>query len=154
MRDGTAVGGLDQQPDPAPAAQATQRRRLLRRATDIDPAARTVTVTRLDSSVEQVGYDYLVVAVGMRTAYHGNEHLMEHTIGMKTLDDALAIRRKVMGAFEVAETLPDPEQRKPWLTFAIAGGGPTGVELAGQIRELAHNALEREFRSIDRTRRG
>ncbi|RPA64875.1 NAD(P)/FAD-dependent oxidoreductase [Gordonia oryzae] len=118
-------------------------------ATDIDPEARTLTVTRLDSSIEQVGYDYLVVAVGMRTAYHGNEHLMEHTIGMKTLDDALAIRRQVMGAFEVAETLPDPDQRKPWLTFAIAGGGPTGVELAGQIRELAHNALAREFRSID-----
>lgn len=118
-------------------------------ATDIDPVARKVTVTRLDSSVTDVDYDYLVVAAGMRTAYHGNEAMIEHTVGMKTLDDALAIRRKVLAAFEVAETLPDPEQRRPWLTFAVAGGGPTGVELAGQIRELAHRSLEREFRSID-----
>ncbi|WLP88821.1 NAD(P)/FAD-dependent oxidoreductase [Gordonia sp. NB41Y] len=118
-------------------------------ATGIDPVARTVTVTRMDSSVAEVGYDYLVVAAGMRTSYHGNEHLMDHAIGMKTLDDALAIRRKIFAAFEVAETLSDPEARKPWLTFAVAGGGPTGVELAGQIRELATLALEREFRSID-----
>ncbi|MGC4935225.1 NAD(P)/FAD-dependent oxidoreductase [Gordonia sp. DT30] len=118
-------------------------------ATDIDPTARKVTVTRLDSTVTEIDYDYLVVAVGMRTSYHGNENLTEHTVGMKTLDDALAIRRKVMAAFEMAETLPDAEQRRPWLSFAVAGGGPTGVELAGQIRELAHHALEREFRSID-----
>lgn len=118
-------------------------------ATAVDPAARTVTVTRMDSTVTEVTYDYLVVAAGMRTSYHGNEDLIEHAIGMKTLDDALAIRRRIMAAFEMAESLPDAEQRRPWLSFAVAGGGPTGVELAGQIRELAHVALESEFRSID-----
>jgi NADH dehydrogenase len=70
---------------------------------------------------------------------------------MKTIDDALAIRRRVMAAFEMAETLPDPEDRAEWLTFAVAGGGPTGVELAGQIREFALHAIEHEYRHIDPT---
>ena len=118
-------------------------------ATDIDPDAKTVTITRIDSTVCEIDYDYLVVAAGMRTAYHGNEHVAQHAIGMKTLDDALSIRRKLIASFEMAESLPDAEQRAPWLTFGVAGGGPTWVELAGQIRELATLALEREFRSID-----
>lgn len=118
-------------------------------ATAVDPAARTVTVTRMDSTVTDIHYDHLIVAAGMRTSYRGNEDLMAHAVGMKTLDDALAIRRRVMAAFEMAESLSDPALRRPWLSFAVAGGGPTGVELAGQIRELAHVALEREFRSID-----
>jgi NADH:ubiquinone reductase (H+-translocating) len=71
--------------------------------------------------------------------------------GMKTIDDALAIRRRVMAAFEMAETLPDPADRGEWLTFAVAGGGPTGVELAGQIREFALHAIEHEYRHIDPT---
>ena len=67
---------------------------------------------------------------------------------MKTLDDALSIRRRLFAAFEIAETLPPGPERDGWLTFAIAGGGPTGVELAGQIREMATRALANEFHSI------
>lgn len=118
-------------------------------ATDIDTAARQITITRLDSTTCHLTYDYLIVAAGMRTSYHGNEDLAAHTVGMKTLDDALAIRRKLIASFEMAESLPDPAERTKWLTFAVAGGGPTGVELAGQIRELATISLEREFRAID-----
>ncbi|MDL9935248.1 NAD(P)/FAD-dependent oxidoreductase [Gordonia sp. ABSL1-1] len=119
-------------------------------ARSIDPAARTVTVNRIDGSSFSLRYDHLVVAAGMRTSYRGNEELAAHAPGMKTLDDALAIRRKIIGAFEMAESIEDDvDLQRAWLTFAVAGGGPAGVELAGQIRELATLALEREFRTID-----
>lgn len=85
----------------------------------------------------------------MRQSYHGQDEFIKWAPGMKTLDDALAIRRSLIAAFEMAESLPTAEERRPWLTFAVAGGGPTGVELAGQIRELAMHALTNEFRSID-----
>ncbi|MFW0794372.1 NAD(P)/FAD-dependent oxidoreductase [Gordonia sp. CPCC 205515] len=148
-----ATGLLSEGAISSPIRHLLRRQRnadvVLGEANGIDPAARTLTVDRPDGSTMTLTYDYLVVAAGMRTSYHGCEHLAEHSIGMKTLDDALAIRRRVMGAFEVAESLPDPEQRRHWLTFAVAGGGPTGVELAGQIREVATVALHREFRTID-----
>ncbi|MBY6315384.1 NAD(P)/FAD-dependent oxidoreductase [Rhodococcus kroppenstedtii] len=118
-------------------------------ASGIDPENRTVTATRMDGSTFELHYDYLVVAAGMRQSYHGHEEFAQHAPGMKTVDDALAIRRKLIGAFEMAESLPTPEERRPWLTFAVSGGGPTGVEIAGQIRELATRALEHEFRAID-----
>jgi NADH dehydrogenase len=85
----------------------------------------------------------------MRQAYFGNEEFAQWAPGMKTLDDAVSIRRRLFGAFEVAETLPPGPERDAWLTFAVAGGGPTGVELAGQIREVATRALANEFHSID-----
>ncbi|MGA9872204.1 MAG: NAD(P)/FAD-dependent oxidoreductase [Rhodococcus sp. (in: high G+C Gram-positive bacteria)] len=118
-------------------------------ATDIDAEARVVTTSRFDGSKYELKYDYLVVAAGMRQSYHGHDEYIQHAPGMKTLDDALTIRRKVIASFEMAESLSTAEERKPWLTFAVAGGGPTGVELAGQIRELAVRALAHEFRSID-----
>ena len=118
-------------------------------ANDIDPDRKVVTASRFDGSTYELTYDYLVVAAGMRQSYHGNDEFMKYAPGMKTLDDALTIRRKVISAFEMAESLPTAEERRPWLTFAVAGGGPTGVELAGQIRELATRALTDEFRSID-----
>ncbi|WP_030166241.1 MULTISPECIES: NAD(P)/FAD-dependent oxidoreductase [Actinomycetes] len=118
-------------------------------ANAIDTEARVLTASRFDGSTFDLKYDYLVVAAGMQQAYHGHEEYIQWAPGMKTLDDALTIRRKLVAAFEMAESLPTPEERKPWLTFAVAGGGPTGVELAGQIRELATRALTHEFRSID-----
>lgn len=118
-------------------------------ATTIDAEAQILTASRVDGSTFDLKYDYLVVAAGMQQAYHGHDEYIEWAPGMKTLDDALTIRRKLVSAFEMAESLPTAEERRPWLTFAVAGGGPTGVELAGQIRELAVHALTHEFRSID-----
>ncbi len=122
---------------------------LLGEAIDLDDDARRVTVRRPDESTYTLDYDVLVVAVGMRQAYFGNEKFAQWAPGMKTLDDALSIRRRLFGAFEIAETLPPGPERDSWLTFAVAGGGPTGVELAGQIREMATRALAHEFHSIE-----
>ncbi|MFE5702686.1 NAD(P)/FAD-dependent oxidoreductase [Rhodococcus koreensis] len=118
-------------------------------AQGIDAVRRVLTASRFDGSTFELPYDYLIVAAGMRQAYHGHDEYIQWAPGMKTLDDALAIRRKLICAFEMAESLPTAEERRPWLTFAVAGGGPTGVELAGQIRELAVHALANEFQSID-----
>ena len=122
---------------------------LLGEAFDLDADARQVSVRRPDDSTFALDYDVLIVAVGMRQAYFGREDFAQWAPGMKTLDDALSIRRRLFGAFEMAETLPPGPERDGWLTFAIAGGGPTGVELAGQIREMATRALSKEFHSIN-----
>jgi NADH dehydrogenase len=124
---------------------------LLGDAVDLDPAARRVTARRPDASTYTLDYDVLVVAAGMRQSYFGHEEYARWAPGMKTLDDALTIRRRLFGAFEIAETLPPGPEREAWLTFAVTGGGPTGVELAGQIREMATRALAHEFHSINPT---
>src|SRR5258708_1105939 len=85
---------------------------------------------RPDESTFTLDYGVLIVAVGMRQSYLGHEEFAQWAPGMKTLDDALSVRRRLFGAFEMAETLPPGPERDAWLTFAIAGGGPTGVELA------------------------
>ncbi|HEY1970658.1 MAG TPA: NAD(P)/FAD-dependent oxidoreductase [Pseudonocardia sp.] len=121
---------------------------LVGEAKQLDLSRRVVTAQRPDRSQYELGYDYLIVAVGMHTSYFGHPEFAQFAPGMKTIDDALAIRRRVLGAFEMAETIEDPEQRREWLTFAVTGAGPTGVELAGQIRELAVRTISREFRSI------
>lgn len=148
-----ATGLLSEGAISSPIRHLLRRQRnadvMLGEVDDIDPAARTLTVERPGGATMTLSYDYVVVAAGMRTSYQGSEHLAQHATGMKTLDDALAIRRQIISAFELAESLPDPEQRRHWLTFAVAGGGPTGVELAGQIREVATIALRSEFRTID-----
>jgi NADH dehydrogenase len=122
---------------------------LLGAATGVDPASRTVTATRADGTTFSLLYDYLIVAVGMRQSYFGHEEFASFAPGMKTLDDALTIRRRIYSAFEMAETLGTPEERAEWLTFAITGAGPTGVELAGQIRDLATLTIAQEFHTID-----
>ncbi|MEV0945430.1 NAD(P)/FAD-dependent oxidoreductase [Rhodococcus sp. NPDC049939] len=118
-------------------------------ARSIDPDAKVLTASRFDGSDFDLPYDYLIVAAGMRQAYHGHDEYIQWAPGMKTVDDALAIRRKLISAFEMAESLPTAKERRPWLTFAVAGGGPTGVEMAGQIRELATHSLAHEFQAID-----
>ncbi|MFM9977881.1 MAG: NAD(P)/FAD-dependent oxidoreductase [Sphingomonadaceae bacterium] len=95
-----------------------------------------------------VSYDWLIVATGARHSYFGNDAWAEHAPGIKTIDDATAVRCKVLIALERAETETDPERRKALLTFVIIGGGPTGVEMAGAIAELAHRSTTRDFRSI------
>ena len=122
---------------------------LLGEAIRLDADARRVTARRPDESMYELDYDYLVIAAGMRQSYFGKEEFAAWAPGMKTLDDALSIRRRVFAAFEIAETLPAGPERDEWLTFAVAGAGPTGVELAGQIRELATRALANEFHSIE-----
>jgi NADH dehydrogenase len=122
---------------------------LLGEAVRLDADARTVTARRPDDSQYTLEYDYLVIAAGMRQSYFGHEEYAAWAPGMKTLDDALSIRRRLFGAFEIAETLPPGPERDSWLTFAVTGAGPTGVELAGQIRELATRALANEFHAIE-----
>ena len=94
-------------------------------------------------------YDSLLLASGATHAYFGHDDWAEHAPGLKTLDDALRLRRRLLLAFERAETESDPAARAAWLSFAIVGGGPTGVELAGTLAEIARHTLKREFRHID-----
>ncbi len=99
----------------------------------------------------EVHYDYLVLATGASHAYFGHDEWAPLAPGLKTLDDALEIRRRVLLAFERAELEDDAAARAAWLTFVIVGGGPTGVELAGTLAEIAHHTLRHEFRRIDPT---
>lgn len=122
---------------------------LLADATDVDVKAKLVHARRPEGGSVAVPYDDLIVAVGMRQSYFGHDEFAAHAPGMKTLNDALEIRRRLYRAFEMAESAADAEERRQWLTFALVGGGPTGVELAGQIREIAGHTLDREFRTID-----
>jgi NADH:ubiquinone reductase (H+-translocating) len=121
----------------------------LAEAIDIDAGHRHVIATRPGGERFEVPYDDLIIAAGMRQSYFGHDEYARWAPGMKTLEDALAIRRRVFGAFEMAETASDPAERRRWLSFALVGGGPTGVELAGQIRELATKTLNKEFRQLD-----
>ncbi|WP_072735983.1 NAD(P)/FAD-dependent oxidoreductase [Rhodococcus triatomae] len=148
-----ATGLLSEGEISSPLRHLLRRQRnvdvVLGEATDVDLGRGVVVATRFDGSRFELGFDHLVVAAGMRQAYHGHDEYVRWAPGMKTLDDALEIRRRIVSAFEMAESLPTAEERRPWLTFVVAGAGPTGVELAGQIRELATRALEREFRTVD-----
>ena len=121
---------------------------LLGDAVTVDPGARTLTAARPGGATFELEYDFLILAAGMRQSYFGHDEFAEWAPGMKSISDALEVRRRIYSAFEVAETLP-VDQRAPWLTFAVVGAGPTGVELAGQIRELATRTIAKEFRHID-----
>ncbi len=112
--------------------------------TDIDPAGRVVRVHG-----ERCPYDYLLVASGVSHAYFGHEEWARHAPGLKTLADALHMRARFLSAFEHAENSDSADVARDWLTFVIVGGGPTGVELAGTLAEIARHTLKREFRRID-----
>ena len=114
----------------------------------IDLAAQTVSF-KLMAMEKVIPFDTLIVAAGAQQNYFGNDHFATYAPGMKTIDDALELRGRIMGAFEAAEVTSDPEERARRLTFAVVGGGPTGVELAGQIAELARKTLPGAFRTID-----
>src|SRR6516225_1108057 len=121
---------------------------VLAEVTGIDPDRRQVQATRPGGETTEFGYDYLIVAAGVQQSYFGHDEFAPYAPGMKTIEDALVIRRRVFGAFEIAESATDPAERQRWLTFALVGAGPTGVELAGQIRELATKTLREEYRHI------
>jgi NADH dehydrogenase len=116
----------------------------LAEASGIDPGARRV---RLADG--EVSYDYLVLATGATHSYFGHGDWAPHAPGLKTLEEALEVRRRVLLAFEEAEREPDPERQRPWLTFVVVGGGPTGLEMAGAFAEIARHTLARDFRRID-----
>jgi NADH dehydrogenase len=115
--------------------------------------ARSVDVSRkvVVCDAGELAYDTLVLATGATHSYFGHEEWAQHAPGLKTLDDALEIRRRVLLAFEAAEREQRPERQKEWMTFVVVGGGATGVELAGALADLAHYTLRKEFRHIDTT---
>lgn len=118
---------------------------LMGEAIAVDSAQNIVRMADGDT----LGYDFLLLASGATHAYFGHDDWAAHAPGLKTLDDALLIRRRILSAFERAEASDDEAERKAQLTFAIVGGGPTGVELAGTLAEIARQTLKREFRRID-----
>jgi NADH:ubiquinone reductase (H+-translocating) len=117
---------------------------LLGEVNDIDPQTQQVIL-----SDEVVPYDTLIVATGAKHSYFGKDNWEEFAPGLKTVEDAIEMRRRIFTAFEAAEKERDPEKRRALLTFVIVGGGPTGVELAGAIAELAYQTLKSDFRNID-----
>jgi NADH:ubiquinone reductase (H+-translocating) len=123
---------------------------LLGNVTHIDLANRTVR-SELLGHTYVTPYDTLIVAAGAGQSYFGNDHFAEWAPGMKSIDDALELRARILGAFEQAERSSDPARREKLLTFTVVGAGPTGVEMAGQIAELADHTLKGAFRHIDST---
>jgi NADH dehydrogenase len=121
---------------------------LLGNVETIDLQARTVTSTIYDKTTV-TPYDSLIVAAGAGQSYFGNDHFAEFAPGMKTIDDALELRGRIFGAYEMAELEDDPMALDAWLTFVVVGAGPTGVEMAGQIAELSRRTLKGNFRSFD-----
>ncbi|MCA1490606.1 NAD(P)/FAD-dependent oxidoreductase [Ensifer sp. NBAIM29] len=138
----------------SPAQIAMPIRRILSRQSNatvlmdqvesVDAAARCVV-----TGTRRIGYDYLIIATGARHTYFGKDAWAEHAPGLKTIADATAIRGRILAAFEKAEVTDDPALRKRLLSFVVVGGGPTGVELAGAIAELARHTVVRDFRRID-----
>ncbi len=150
-----ATGGL------SPAEIATPLRAILKRQRNVrvvmgevrgfDLDRRTVALDALpdgDRGVE-LEYDTLIVAGGSRYSYFGHDEWRRYAFEVKSLESAQAVRRRIFSAFEAAELESDPERRAAWLTFVVVGGGPTGVEMAGQIAELARDTLRRDFHAID-----
>ena len=121
----------------------------LAEVTGFDLDQRIVHAMVLEHEERHYPYDSLIVAAGVGQSYFGHDQFALYAPGMKTIDDALELRRRIFGAFEMAEMADDPDEKRLFLTFAIVGAGPTGVELAGQIRNLAARSLRREFRTFD-----
>ena len=145
-----ATGGLSPGDIASPLRAVLQRQKNVRvskdEVIDVVPDAHKIMLKR-----GEISYDSLVIATGVSHHYFGNEGWDDLAPGLKTIEDALTIRRRILSAFEAAEWATDPAARQAWLTFVIVGAGPTGVELAGALAELAHNTLKDDFRQIDPT---
>ncbi len=149
-----ATGALSPGEIAIPLRQVFKRRRdvrvVLGEVVGLDLAAREVRVDPVgDRDAVTIPYDTLIVAAGAGHAYLGHDEWEPLAPGLKSLEDAIEIRRRILTAFEAAEADDDPERRAAWLTFVVVGGGPTGVEIAGQIGEIARDTLRRDFRAID-----
>ncbi len=142
-----ATGGLSPADISSPLRSLLSKNKntevLMGEVTNIDPERQTVKLR-----YREIKYDSLIVATGVTHQYFGNDW-EEKAPGLKTIENALEIRRRVFIAFEAAEKEPNPERRKDWLTFVLVGGGPAGVELAGALAELSHGTLKEDFRNID-----
>jgi NADH dehydrogenase len=140
----------------APALRSVTRKQanarvVLAEVQDLDLDARVVHALAPDGRKLKLPYDTLVVAAGCTDAYFGHDEWAVWAPGLKTLEDASRQRSHILGAFELAELATDPAERAAYLTFVIIGAGPTGVEMAGQVAELAHEALPREYKSVTTT---
>jgi NADH dehydrogenase len=143
-----ATGGLSAGDISSPLRAVLSRQKnaevLMGEVTDINPEQQTIKLQD-----RELSYDSLIVATGVSHHYFGNEQWAPTAPGLKTVEDALEMRRRIFLAFEAAEKETDPEKRRAWLTFVLVGGGPTGVELAGALAELAYITLKDDFRNID-----
>ena len=140
-----------------PSTIAMPIRRLFRKAANIEVILDEVTSVDVGRNTaitlnSEVGYDYLVVAAGATHSYFGHDEWSEAAPGLKTVEDAIAIRQRVLVAFEAAERESDPALKREWTTFVVIGGGPTGVELAGAIAEIGSKVIERDYRRTGATR--
>ena len=146
-----ATGGLSPGDIASPLRAVLKRQQnttvLLGDVVDIDPEQQQLHL----KNGEVVPYDSLILATGSAHHYFGNDHWEAVAPSIKTIEDALEVRRRIFLAFEKAELEPDPERRAALLTFVVAGAGPTGVEMAGAIADLAHKTLRNDFRNIDPT---
>ena len=143
----------------SPAEIAVPHRALLRRQANasvvlgevvgFDLERRRVIVDDLPDGETEIGYDTLIVAGGSHYSYFGHDDWHAHAPELKSLSGALDIRNRILAAFETAELEADEDTRREWLTFVVVGGGPTGVEMAGQIAELARDVVRRDFRAVD-----
>lgn len=144
-----ATAGLSAPAIAAPIRHMLRRQRnltvLMAEVQTIDKQARTVRL----ADGQTLAYDHLIVAAGATHSYFGRDDWAIHAPGLKTLADAFQLRAQLLSAFEQAETLADPAEREPWLSFVVIGAGPTGVEMAGTLAEIAHHTLRDEFRRID-----
>ncbi len=138
----------------SPADIAVPIRSLLSKYNNVNVIKAEVTGIDLNAKIVksdelELEYDYLILACGAQHSYFGNEHWEKYSPGLKTIEQATEIRRRVLLAFEKAEIEKNPERKKEFLTFVIVGGGPTGVELAGAIGEMSRFTLSKDFRNID-----
>jgi NADH dehydrogenase len=131
--------------------RARNIRVLMAEVTDVDLEARELHLRSVDGvpAPASISYDTLIVSGGSRYSFFGHDEWAEFAEEVKSLESALLARSRILSAFEAAEMEPDQQRREAWLTFAVVGGGPTGVEMAGQIAELARDTLSQDFRSID-----
>jgi NADH:ubiquinone reductase (H+-translocating) len=143
-----ATGGLSPSDISSPLRSILNKHQniqvLMGEVQDVDPHQQKIFLNR-----GEINYDTLIVATGVSHHYFGNEQWAPTAPGLKTVEDALEMRRRIFMAFEAAEKETDLEKRRAWLTFLIVGGGPTGVELAGAIAELAYSTLKKDFRNIN-----
>ena len=122
---------------------------LLGEATGVDPGARRVALEIAGRGRVELAYDFLIVATGVAQSYFGHDEFARFAPGLKTLEDATAVRGEILGAFERAEAQENPAARRDLLTIVLVGAGPTGVEMAGAIAELARATLAEDFRRVD-----